>query len=123
MTLFNGGASRAQARQREIDSAIAEETFSENADQFRFDVEQSFYNLESNKENIATSRVAVAQAEEALELANLRLQAGVGTQLDVLTAQSELTQAESNNITAILGYNRALAAMQRAVSNLGLFLP
>jgi outer membrane protein TolC len=119
MTLFDGGASRAQARQEEIGSAIAEEQFSENLDQIRFDVEQAFFNLRANEENIATSRVAVAQAEEALNLANLRLQAGVGTQLDVLTAQSELTQAQVNNVTAILGYNRALAAMQRAVSNLG----
>jgi outer membrane protein TolC len=120
MTLYDGGAARARARQEEIGGAIAEEQFSENLDQIRFDVEQSFFNLQANEENIATSKVAVAQAEEALNLANLRLQAGVGTQLDVLTAQSELTQAQVNNVTAILGYNRALAAMQRAVSNLGL---
>ncbi|PZO18098.1 MAG: transporter [Leptolyngbya foveolarum] len=117
MVLFDGGAARASARQQEIGSQIAEEQFSENADQIRFDVEQAYFNLDTNQENIATSRIAVSQAEEALELANLRLQAGVGTQLDVLTAQSELTTAQGNNITAILNYNRALAAMQRAVSN------
>ena len=117
-TLFDGGAARASARQQELAGAINEESFSENLDQIRFDVEQSFFNLQANEENISTSQVAVAQAEEALSLANLRLQAGVGTQLDVLTAQSELTQAEANRLTAILGYNRALAALQRAVSNL-----
>ncbi len=117
-TLFDGGAARAAARQQELAGAINEESFSENLDQIRFDVEQSFFNLQANEENISTSQVAVAQAEEALSLANLRLQAGVGTQLDVLTAQSELTQAEANRLTAILGYNRALAALQRAVSNL-----
>jgi len=117
MVLFDGGAARASARQQEIGSQIAEEQFSQNADQIRFDVEQAYFNLETNQENIATSRIAVSQAQEALELANLRLQAGVGTQLDVLTAQSELTTAQGNNVTAILNYNRALAAMQRAVSN------
>ncbi len=117
MVLFDGGAARANARQQEIGGQIAEEQFSENADQIRFDVEQAYFNLDTNQENIATSRIAVSQAEEALELANLRLQAGVGTQLDVLTAQSELTTAQGNNVTAILNYNRALAAMQRAVSN------
>lgn len=118
MSLFDGGAARARARGEEISGEIAEEQFSEQLDQIRFDVEQSFFNLQANEENIATSRVAVAQAEEALNLANLRLQAGVGTQLDVLSAQSELTQAQVNNVTAILGYNRALAGLQRAVSNL-----
>lgn len=115
--LFDGGATRSAARQQEIQSEISEEQFSESLDQVRFDVEQSFFNLQANEENISTSQVAVSQAEEALSLANLRLQAGVGTQLDVLTAQSELTQAQVNNVTAILGYNRALAALQRAVSN------
>ena len=115
--LYDGGAARAQARQQEIGSAIAEEQFSENLDQVRFDVEQAYFNLETNQENILTSQVAVAQAEEALSLANLRLQAGVGTQLDVLTAQSELTEAEGNNVAAILGYNRALVSIERAISN------
>ncbi len=118
MTLFDGGAARASARRQELSGEISEEQFSETLDQVRFDVEQAYFNLESNQENIATSQVAVAQAEEALELANIRLQAGVGTQLEVLTAQSELTQAQVNNVSAILGYNRALAAIERAVSNL-----
>ena len=116
-TLFDGGAARSRALQQEIAGQISEEQFSETLDQVRFDVEQAYFNLQSNRENIATSQVAVAQAQEALDLANLRLQAGVGTQLDVLTAQRELTEAEVNNVTAILGYNRALVAIQRAVSN------
>ncbi len=116
-TLFDGGAARSRARQQEIEGQINEEQFSETLDQVRFDVEQAYFNLQANQENIATSQVAVAQAQEALDLANLRLQAGVGTQLDVLTAQRELTEAEVNNVTAILGYNRALVAIQRAVSN------
>ncbi len=122
MTLYDGGAARAQAQQREITGKISEEQFSENLDQFRFDVEQAYFNLQTNQENIATSQVAVGQATEALSLANLRLQAGVGTQLEVLTAQSELTQAQVNNVSAILGYNRALAAIQRAVSNVDVAL-
>ncbi len=120
LTLYDGGAARARARQQEIAGAINEEQFSLNLDQVRFDVEQFFFNLQANEENIVTSRVAVTQAEEALNLANLRLQAGVGTQLDVLTAQSDLTQAQFNNVSAILGYNRSLAGLQRAVSNLEL---
>ena len=123
LTLFDGGAARARARQQEIDGVIAEEQFGQSLDEIRFDVEEAYFNLEANQENIATSEVAVVQAQEALDLANLRLEAGVGTQLDVLTAQSELTQAQANNVSAILGYNRALAALQRAVSNLGLLTP
>ncbi|NEQ49704.1 MAG: TolC family protein [Leptolyngbya sp. SIO3F4] len=118
MVLTDGGAARARARQQELNADIAEERFSEVLDQVRFEVEQAYFTLRSNEENVRTARTAITQAATALELANLRLDAGVGTQLDVLTAQSELTDAEGNWVSAALGYNRALASLQRAVSNL-----
>ncbi len=116
--LVDGGAAYARARQQEASAAIAEERFSEVLDQVRFEVEQAYFTMRSNEENVRTARTAINQAVRALELANLRLDAGVGTQLDVLTAQSELTQAEGNWVSAALGYSRALASLQRAVSNL-----
>jgi outer membrane protein TolC len=73
--------------------------------------------LQANKDNIDTARLAVTQAEESLRLARLRFQAGVGTQTDVINAQSALTQARGNLLTAIIEYNRSLAALRRAVSN------
>lgn len=118
MILADGGAARSRARQQEINADIAEERFSELIDQVRFEVEEAYYTLRSNEENVRTARTAITQAATALDLANLRLDAGVGTQLDVLTAQSELTQAEGNWVSAALGYNRALASLRRAVSNL-----
>mgnify|MGYP001796947892 FL=1 len=118
MVLADGGAARSRARQQEINADIAEERFSEILDSVRFEVEEAYFTLRSNEENVRTARTAVTQAARALELANLRLDAGVGTQLDVLTAQSELTEAEGNWVSAALGYNRALASLQRAVSNL-----
>jgi OMF family outer membrane factor len=60
----------------------------------------------------------VAQAEEALRLAILRFQAGVGTQTDRISAEAALTQAQGNRVSAIINYNLALAQLQRAVSNL-----
>ena len=118
MVLVDGGAARSRARQQEINADIAEERFSEVLDTVRFEVEEAYLTLRSNEENVRTARTAVTQATRALELANLRLDAGVGTQLDVLTSQSELTEAEGNWVSAALGYNRALASLQRAVSNL-----
>lgn len=56
--------------------------------------------------------------EERLDIVRTRFEAGVGTQLDVIAAENDLTRAEVNRLRAILNYNRALAALQRAVSNL-----
>lgn len=118
LNLFDGGASRARARQEEINIEIAETDFANTRDTVRFQIEQAFLSLEANRDNIVTTRLGVDQAREALRLARLRFQAGVGTQTDVLRAQTELTRSEVNQVNAILGYNRSLVSLQRAVSNL-----
>ncbi|MCL1475519.1 TolC family protein [Argonema antarcticum] len=116
--LFDGGAAQSRAAQRETDIAIAETQFANTRNQVRLQVEQSYYNLQSNLENIQTATTALEQATEALRLARLRFGAGVGTQTEVIDAETELTRAEGNRVQAIIDYNRALASLQRSISNL-----
>lgn len=116
--LYDGGASSARALQQEKNIEIAETRFANQRNQIRFEVEQAFYNLEFNRTNIETAQVALDQARESLRLARLRFQAGVGTQTDVLDADTELTRAEANLVRAVIGYNRSLASMERAITNL-----
>lgn len=115
--LYDGGAARARAVQEERNIEIAETRFGQFRNQVRLQVEQAYFNLRSNFENIQTSNIAVDQARESLRLARLRFQAGVGTQTDVLTAETELTRAQNNRLRAIVTYNRALASMERAIGN------
>ncbi len=116
--LFDGGQAKAQAAQEEAETAIAETTFADQRNEIRLQVEQSYFNLISSFENIGTASAALEQATEALRLARLRFQAGVGTQTDVINSETDLTQAEFNRVQAVLGYNRALANLQRAISNI-----
>jgi outer membrane protein TolC len=118
ISLFDGGAARAQARQQEDNIAIAESQFVTARDQVRFQVEQAYSTLQASSENIQTTSLAVERANEALRLARLRFQAGVGTQTDVIQQQTALTRSRVNNLQAILNYNRSLAQLQRSVSNL-----
>ncbi|WP_287287334.1 TolC family protein, partial [Okeania sp. SIO2B9] len=115
---FDGGAARAAARQSILDQDIAENRFEQVRNQVRREVEQAFFGLEASFENISTAELGVEQAKEALRLARLRFQAGVGTQLEVINAETDLTRAENNLLTAIIDYNRSLSELQRAVSNL-----
>jgi len=115
---FDGGAARARAQQQTLNIAIAETNFANQRNQVRLDVEQAFFDLNANKQNIQTAAFALERARESLRLARLRFQAGVGTQLEVINQQTELTRARGNLLRAILDYNRALAALQRAISNL-----
>ncbi|MDZ8105506.1 MAG: TolC family protein [Nostoc sp. DedQUE12a] len=117
LNLFDGGAAKARAAQSKTNVAIAETQFARERDQIRFDVEQYYSQLQSNLNNVQTSSVALNQATQALDLARLRFQAGVGTQTEVIAAENDLTRAEGNRVTAILDYNRALANLQRSVTS------
>ncbi|MGA9377526.1 MAG: TolC family protein [Phormidium sp.] len=116
--LFDGGAARARAAQRQSDIDIAETRFADQRNQIRFQVEQAFYSLRGNFQNIQTARLAVTQAAEALRLARLRFQAGVGTQTEVIDAENDLTEAQGNLVRAVIDYNRSLATLTRSVSNI-----
>jgi len=113
---YDGGAAKAAARQEDIDIRIAEVQFADDRNLIRQQVEVAFYQVEANLKNIDTATQGVNQAKEALRLARLRFQAGVGTQIDVINAERDLTQSEGNLASAILGYNQALAQLQQAVS-------
>ncbi|MEH2324233.1 MAG: TolC family protein [Nostoc sp.] len=116
LNLFDGGAAKARAAQSRASIAIAETQFAEQRNQIRFQVEQAYSTQQSRLENVQTANTALEQAREALRLARLRFQAGVGTQTDVINSENDLTQAEGNRVTAILDYNRALAQLQRSVT-------
>jgi outer membrane protein TolC len=116
--VFDGGAARAQAEQQTIEGKLAETRFTQSRNSIRFQVEQAYATLLSNDKNIETTSSALNQAKESLRLAKLRFQAGVGTQSDVINAETDLTRAEGNRLTAILGYNRSIAQLRRSVSNI-----
>ena len=110
----DGGAAGARSSKEKVNQEIYENQFTTTRNLIRFEVEQAYYSLGSNKKNIVTSTQSLKQAEESLKLARLRFQAGVGTQTDVIQAQTELAKARGNRITAILNYNRALASLRTA---------
>ncbi|PSB55381.1 TolC family protein [Chamaesiphon polymorphus CCALA 037] len=113
-SFLDGGASGAGVNNQRISQQIFENQFTTTRNQVRFEVEQAFSTLGSNQKNIATSTQALRQAEESLKLARLRFQAGVGTQTDVIQAQTQLARARGNRITAIINYNRSLSDLRTA---------
>ena len=117
LALYDGGDARSQANREESNISIAEAQFETQRDAIRQDIEEGYSRLNSSFANIQTTALAVEQATEALRLARLRFQAGVGTQTDVLRQQSVLANAQVNSLTAILDYNRSLAVLQRGTSN------
>jgi outer membrane protein TolC len=79
------------------------------------DVRQAYLNLQSSREELGGAGALVAQAAEALRLANVRFAAGVGTNLEVVSAQTASSQAEVAKAQAEFNYSVARAALERAV--------
>jgi len=88
-------------------------TYDDDVRQVELEVQQSYSNLQQNRELIQSQEKNVEQADEALRLAKARLDAGAGTQLDVLNAQVQLLTAQSTRLQALFGYNSALAEFDR----------
>jgi len=117
-TLFDGGRAQAQVRQFKADQALAESRFEQDARQARFDVESSYNTMIGRRQQIETAEKGLKQAEDALRLSRLRLSAGVGTQLEVISAENDLTRARVNRLQAITGYNQARANLERAINGM-----
>ena len=80
------------------------------------DVQRAVSNLIEAQEVIDSQRANVTQATEALRLSRERLDAGAGTQLDVLNAQVSLLQAQTTELEGRYRYITALAEYNRVLS-------
>jgi outer membrane protein TolC len=79
------------------------------------DVRTAYSKFIEANELLDSQKKVVEQAEEALRLATARSDAGTGTQLDVLSARTALTDAQTTQIEALHGYSAARARLERAV--------
>ena len=66
-------------------------------------------------EVLKSQEKVLEEAEEALRLARARSEAGTGTQLDVLSAQTALTESRTTQIQALRDYSVARARLERAI--------
>jgi outer membrane protein TolC len=99
--------------------ALLEETeisYDDDVRQVELEVQQAYSTLQQNRELIQSQEKNVQQAEEAQRLAKARLDAGAGTQLEVLNAQVQLTTAQSTRLQAVAGYETALAEFDRVTA-------
>ena len=74
------------------------------------DLQQAENVLESETKNVQT-------ADETLEIAKANADAGLGTQLDILQAASDVTRTRTTRLSAIYLHNAALARLARACAS------
>ncbi len=113
MPIWDSGAIYGQVKQQRALLSEAKISYDDDVRQVELEVQQAYSNLQQDRELIQSQEKNVEQADEALRLAKARLDAGAGTQLDVLNAQVQLLTAQSTRLQALFGYNSALAEFDR----------
>jgi len=71
----------------------------------------SYHALQTATRRVGTTGVLVASAEQSNEVALARYKAGVGSVLDLLSAQSALASARAQQVLARLEWNTSLAQL------------
>ena len=111
--IWDSGQVYGQVKQQRALLFATKITYDDDVRQVELEIQQAVSNLQQNRELIQATEKNVEQANEAVRLAKARLDAGAGTQLDVLNAQVQLTTAESTRLQALFGYNTSLAEYDR----------
>ncbi|HEY8900751.1 MAG TPA: TolC family protein [Chthoniobacterales bacterium] len=114
--IFDGGETAGQVAQAKAQLQQAVINYDNSVRQVILNVQQSISNLQTAEQTLTSQEASVVQATEALRLAQERLDAGAGTQLDVLNQQTQLLQSQTTVLQARYDYLAALASYDLALS-------
>lgn len=113
--IFDNGVTAAEVKSAQATLNQTQESAAELRESVQLEVQSAYLTLNAAEKNIATTRLAIASAEEDYKIAVVRYQAGVGTNLDVMDASDKLTQAKNNYYSALYTYNTAKASLDKAM--------
>lgn len=112
-SLWDGGATQNKVKVASDTLEKAKEANLAAVDSVLLSVQKAYLNLRSAEQTIQSTQTAVAQGQESFRIATLRYRAGVGTNLDVLDAETKLTTARNNYVEALYNYNISIAALEQ----------
>lgn len=113
--LFDAGNARGAVRiaQAQRDTALNQRE--QVRQQIRLDVEQAYDTRSTNLQAAGLAQAAVTAAQVNYDAVVAARQEGIGTVLDITTAQATLTQAQNQYVTAVYNFYIADAQLQRAL--------
>lgn len=114
-SLWDGGATNAKIKKARETLLSARETEQKARESVQLEVKQAYLNIRSAAQRVEETTAVVDQAKENYRIQNIRYQAGVGINLDVLDAQLSLNEAQVNHIQALYDYNVGIAKLEQAM--------
>ena len=116
--LFTGGRIQAQRSQAELALRQIDQQEQELRNRIALEVRTSAAQLEAARNEVNVANQGVDLARQEVEQARDRFQAGVANNIEVITAQDELSRANDNQIAALYRYNQARADLAHAVGQM-----
>jgi outer membrane protein TolC len=113
--IFDGGLAYGKIKQARALHEKAGVELEDAGRRIELEVRTAFSNFREADEVLKSQEKVVEEGEEALRLAKARNEAGTATQLDVLSAQTALTEARTTQVQALHDYAVARARLERAV--------
>lgn len=115
MSIFDSGLNKSKVKQSQYSLDTTLEQARQQRDTILLEVRQYYLSMCEAENRIDTSKVAVDKAQDSLRIAEIRYNAGVGTNLDVLDAVLALNQAKTNYVQALYDYNNSKAQLDKAI--------
>lgn len=116
--IYSGRAAtnRVYAAQAQVETKIAQRDLLQR--QVALDVWNAYQNLQTATQSLRSTADLVNSAEQSERVASARYQAGVGSLLDVLVAQSALASARQQRVQASYNWNIYRATLAQAMGSL-----
>lgn len=113
--IFNGHLTRHQIDEAKANADILAANVTTLQQTIHKEVQQSYLNLQEAEERIATTKLAIQQAEENSTIASGRYSAGVGSPVEVTDADILLVQAKADHNQALYDYRIAQTSIEQAI--------
>ena len=112
--IFDGFATKGRMQATRARRGAAVEALVAARQSVASEVRSAFYDLQQADRVLETETQNVQTADEALEMAKSNFAAGLGTQLDILQAASDVTRTRTTRLSAIYLHNAGLARLAHA---------
>jgi outer membrane protein TolC len=113
--IFDGMLTRGRVQQARAQHERSQADLEDTGRRIELEVRTAYSSFIEAREVLESQQKVQEEADEALRLARARAEAGTGTQLDVLDAETSLTQARTTQVLALHDYAAARARLDRAI--------
>jgi outer membrane protein TolC len=113
--LYDSGITKARVKEARQDEEQARLEYEQELEAIAQEIRQAMANLTNARQRLASATKQVQYTTENLRLAQVRYQAGEGILLQVTDAETLLTQARNQEVSARYDYLSAYAQLQHAL--------